>query len=64
MMHTLNEYLETYNPNYFQLIIGHHLISVDLSAPGSLFIVKAFREEKFTYRSFENKLLVLSSTED
>lgn len=61
MFHTLKEYIDTYNPEYIQLIIGEHLININTFAEGSLLVIRAFESERFIFKTLNDTLLILSS---
>ena len=57
---TLREYLSEYNPVNIQLIIGEHLVNISTNVKGSYCIIKAFRNEKFTFQYYDEKKSFLS----
>lgn len=63
MKHTLKEYLKIYDPDFIQLVIADHIVNIDSIISGSWFIIRAFENEKFYLRSFENNFLILSINE-
>lgn len=62
MKHTLKEFIERYNPNYIQIVIGGHLISIDTNVEGSYFIIKHFIDTTFILSTIsnDNNLLILT----
>lgn len=57
---TLREYLNEYNAVNIQLVIGEHIINIATDVKGSYFIIKAFRDEKFTFQYYDEKNSFLS----
>lgn len=58
--HTLREYLNEYNAVNIQLVIGEHIINIATDVKGSYFILKAFLNERFTFRYYDEKNSFLS----
>lgn len=58
--HTLMEYLNVYNANNIQLVIGEHIVDISTNVKGSYTIIKAFRNEKFTFQYYDEKRSFLS----
>ena len=58
--HTLMEYLNAYNANNIQLVIGEHIVDISTNVKGSYTIIKAFRNEKFTFQYYDEKRSFLS----
>lgn len=55
MRHTLQEFMNHYNPEHIQLVFGVHLVNIETAFEGSGALVRALNDTKFDFVVYDKE---------